>query len=152
MSEMVIRIAIVAVIGLLTWLLVHFGRRFVETRRQRALAATPLVIEQVGDKSQNTHSAHVRILAFSSEDCHQCHTLQKPALQRIVEQRGETVAILDIDAPGEQELTQRYQVLTVPTTVILDATGKAHAINYGFASTQRLLTQVDAALAGNESL
>jgi hypothetical protein len=38
-------------------------------------------------------------------------------------------------------------VLTVPTTVVLDATGHAHAVNYGFAPMQRLLEQVDAVLA-----
>jgi hypothetical protein len=37
----------------------------------------------------------------------------------------------------------------VPTTVVLDETGKAHAINYGFANLQRLLEQVDAILTMN---
>ncbi len=45
------------------------------------------------------------------------------------------------------ELTERYRVLTVPTTVVLDASGRAHAVNYGFANTQRLLEQVDTVLA-----
>jgi hypothetical protein len=31
----------------------------------------------------------------------------------------------------------------VPTTVVLDATGRARAVNYGFTNTQRLLEQVD---------
>jgi len=37
-------------------------------------------------------------------------------------------------------------VLTLPTTVVLDAAGRAHAVNYGFANTQRLLEQVDEVL------
>jgi hypothetical protein len=45
------------------------------------------------------------------------------------------------------ELAQRYQVLTVPTTVVLDATGQAHAVNYGFANTKRLLEQIDEVVA-----
>jgi hypothetical protein len=72
--------------------------------------------------------------------------LQEPALQRLLEKRGELVSVEHIDAPGEPELTRRYQVLTVPTTVVLDATGKATAVNYGFANLQRLLEQVDAVL------
>jgi len=44
-------------------------------------------------------------------------------------------------------LAQRYQVLTVPTTVVLDAAGYVHAVNYGFANTQRLLEQVDGVLS-----
>ena len=85
----------------------------------------------------------VRILAFASEDCHQCHTLQAPVLRRVKEAHGDTVTIIEIDAPNSPELTQRYHVLTVPTTVLLDVKGKAHAVNYGFTNAQSLLKQVD---------
>ena len=60
---------------------------------------------------------------------------------------GVSISIEEVDAPTSPELTQRYQVFTVPTTVVLDATGHAHANNYGFANTQRLLEQVDEVLA-----
>ena len=88
----------------------------------------------------------VRILAFSSATCHQCHQLQAPALKRVLEARGTDVSVVDVDAPGEPELTQHYQVLTVPTTVVLDAMGHARAVNYGFANTGKLLEQVDEVL------
>jgi thioredoxin-like negative regulator of GroEL len=118
----------------------------VETRRQRALATeTPSTLAGIGNS--DTSSTPVRILAFSSADCHQCHQLQTPALQRVLEARGNIVSVVEIDAPASPDLVQSYQVLTVPTTVVLDATGHAHAVNYGFANTQRLLEQVDAALA-----
>ena len=57
------------------------------------------------------------------------------------------MSVEEIDAPSSPELTQRYQVLTVPTTVVLDAAGHVHAVNYGFANTQRLLEQVDGVLS-----
>ena len=57
--------------------------------------------------------------------------------------RGASVTVVEVDASSSPELTQRYQVLTVPTTVVLDITGHAHAVNYGFSHTQRLLEQVD---------
>jgi thioredoxin-related protein len=146
MSELLFRIVIVAALGLLTWLLIWSGRRFVASRRQHVLAAAPLA-----PSSQKTGRVH--ILAFSSDDCRQCHQLQEPALQRLLAQRGETVSVEYIDAPTTPELTRHYQVLTVPTTVVLDATGKTHAINYGFANVQRLLEQVDAILTpGNNDL
>jgi thiol:disulfide interchange protein len=87
----------------------------------------------------------VRILAFSSDDCVQCHRMQTPALRRVLDARPDVV-VEEIDAPRAPELTHRYSVLTVPTTVVLDAAGRARAVNYGFADTQRLLEQVDAAL------
>src|SRR5581483_4999140 len=115
----------------------------VETRRRRVLSAAPVFSPEL---EADNAAARVRILAFSSADCHQCHQLQQPALQRLLAKRGEVVTVEQIDAPSEPELTRRYQVLTVPTTVVLDRTGKATAVNYGFANVQRLLEQVDAAL------
>jgi hypothetical protein len=148
MPGMVIRLAILTCVGLLIWLLVVFGRRLVDARRQRALAATPPdTLSGIVKAYEGADVAQVRILAFSSPDCRQCHQLQQPALQRVLEARGKSVSVIDIDAPSSPELTQLYQVLTVPTTVILDAEGYAHAVNYGFANTQRLLEQVDQALA-----
>lgn len=146
MPELILRIAIVAAVSVLVCLLVWSGRHFVEVRRRRVLSAAPLFpSEQEADNA----AVRVRILAFSSADCHQCHQLQQPALQRLLAKRGEVVTVEQIDAPSEPELTQRYQVLTVPTTVVLDRTGKATAVNYGFANVQRLLEQVDAVLTQN---
>ena len=142
MSNFAIRLAILAVVSIIALFGVWFGRRFVEQRRQRVLDATPVVQHEV----YATRNSHISILAFSSEDCRQCHQLQAPALKRVVEARGELVSVIEVDAPTSPELTERYQVLTVPTTIVLDATGKAHAVNYGFANVKRLLEQVDSLL------
>ena len=149
MPDLAIRLVVLIIVGLATWFLVIIGRRFVETRRQRALSASGTVIDSITMGNQNS-STRVYILAFSSEDCHQCHQLQTPALRRVLEARGDSISVTDVDAPSAPELTQRYQILTVPSTVVLDATGKAHAVNYGFANTQRLLQQVDAVMAQYE--
>jgi thiol:disulfide interchange protein len=139
MSALVLRIAILALVGVAVWLMVGAGRRFVESRRQRALAAALSVEPGPGV------TAAVRILAFSSDDCVQCHRLQSPALRRVTDARP-GVVIQEIDAPSAPELTSRYSVLTVPTTVVLDAAGRAHAVNYGFATSDRLLSQIDAVM------
>ena len=143
MSDVGIRLLILALVSVGAFLLVWFGRRFVEQRRQRVLGASP----RMHHEADTTPNSHISILAFSSEDCRQCHQLQAPALKRVIEARGEQVSIVEVDAPTSPELTERYQVLTVPTTIVLDATGKAHAVNYGFANTKRLLEQVDSVLA-----
>ena len=139
MSDIGIRLTILVVVSVVALLIVWLGRRFVEQRKQRVLASVPMVRHSV---DTNVHG-RVSILAFSSEDCRQCHQLQAPALKRVVEARGELVSIVEVDAPSSPELTERYRVLTVPTTIVLDATGKAQAVNYGFANTQRLLEQID---------
>lgn len=144
MPAMLIRLGILLLLTALTWLLVLAGKRIVEARRQRVLAAAPLSLSS--DPTERKHQAPVRILAFSSADCRQCKQLQEPALRRVLEERGETVAVVTIDAPRSPEMTERYQVLTLPTTVVLDANGKAHAVNYGFANSSRLLEQIDGVL------
>lgn len=156
MSDLLIRVIILASVTVFALLLVWVGRRVVEARRQRAFAAelpTQLTAHtntsEGASDSQETpaNPAHIRILAFRSDDCRQCHQMQEPALRRVVEARGEAVSVLHIDAPTSPDLTQRYQVLTLPTTVLLDPDGKVHAVNYGFANTQRLLTQIDEVLS-----
>src|SRR5258706_1262878 len=155
MPDMVMRLGVLILVVVLLWTFTWYGRRFVEMRRRQALAAAPLDIMTVGgsnpvasNPAMDSDKTLVRILALQSEDCRQCHTLQAPALKRLLETCGDTVAVVEVDAPGTPELTQRYRVLTLPTTVILDATGNARAVNYGFASTQRLLEQVNSVLAG----
>lgn len=152
MQEIVIRLGLLLLIGIIAWLLIQLCRHLIEVQRKQALAALPL---RTLSRTDNTVSdepdhSHVRILAFSSEDCRQCHQLQTPALQRVVAARGNTITVVEVDATTEHEMVQTYHVMTVPSTVILDATGQAQAINYGFANTQRLLTQVDEVLAQRE--
>jgi thioredoxin-like negative regulator of GroEL len=148
MPDIIARVGVLILVSLLLWLSVRSGRRFIDIQRERALAAPPLVERtDTGIESTDSGTSPVRILAFSSADCKQCHQLQAPALLRVQEIHGVNVAVVEVDAPTSPELLQRYHVLTLPTTVVLNATGRAHAVNYGFANTQRLLEQVDAVLS-----
>ena len=140
-SGIVLRLGTLIAVSAATWLAVATVRAYAAARKRQALAAAP-----AGDLPGAAMRAGIRILAFSSEDCSPCHTLQRPALARLLDARGDQVSVVEIDAPSSPELTQRYAVLTVPTTVVLDASGKAQAINYGFAPVGKLLAQVDAAL------
>jgi hypothetical protein len=144
MLETLLRAGVLILIGLLTWVVAWSGRHFVERQRRRVLTAPPelaLAEEDSTGIASNT-VLPVRILAFSSADCRQCHQLQTPALRQVKETYGEQVSIVEVDAPNEPELTQRYRVLTVPTTVVLDTVGRAHAVNYGFANSVKLRGQV----------
>ncbi|HYA99811.1 MAG TPA: thioredoxin family protein [Ktedonobacteraceae bacterium] len=143
MAEFLVRAGALVLVSMFVVLVVWSGRRFVEVQRRRALAAVPLSpgVDTSASLSQ------VRILAFSSGDCRQCHEMQIPALQRVLDARGSKVSVAEVDAPNSPDLTQRYRIMTLPSTVIMDASGRAHAVNYGFANTQRLLDQVDEVLA-----
>ena len=144
MSDLLVRLSVLVLVSLLACSIVWFGRQYVGKRRKTALSTQPL--QDVNGTNIDAARTPVRILAFSSDDCHQCHQFQAPALQRVTEARKYQVSVEEIDAPSFPELTQRYQVLTVPTTVVLDTAGHVQAVNYGFANTQKLLEQVDAVL------
>lgn len=149
MNDIILRIGVLALVSVAVWGAVWIGRRYVEEQRRRVLAAAPSA-EGMYEREHAGEGVGVRILAFSSDDCAQCHRLQTPALRRVREARGDTVAVVDVDAPSTPDLTKRYSVLTVPTTVVLDASGRARAVNYGFANVQKLLDQVDAVLAASD--
>jgi hypothetical protein len=143
MQDLLARLGILALVALLVWLAIWAVQRFIDSERRRAFTVFP-VLPGAAEASW----AKVRILAFSSETCRPCHTLQRPALEAITAEHGDVVAVRWIDAPTSPELTDRFHVLTVPTTVVLDAQNQVRAINYGFAPTSRLLEQINAILAG----
>jgi hypothetical protein len=145
MTVFLVRAGVLVLVSILLLLVVGSGRRYVEAQRRRALAAVPLF--SPGDTNADASLSLVRILAFSSDDCRQCHEMQIPALQRVLDARGSKVSVAEVDAPNSPELTQRYRILTLPSTVIMDAAGRTCAVNYGFANTERLLDQVDEVLA-----
>ncbi|HEX9037710.1 MAG TPA: thioredoxin family protein [Ktedonobacterales bacterium] len=138
-GDILLRIVALAGVALIAWLAVVGARAYAAARKRQALGAR-LAPELAAAEG-------VRVLAFSSEDCSPCHTLQRPALYRLLDARQGRVSVVEIDAPTSPELAERYAVLTVPTTVVLDDTGRARAINYGFAPLAKLLEQVDDALA-----
>jgi hypothetical protein len=141
------RVGLIAALSLAAWLAITLIRASIDRRRARALAAPPFTPATPATPASADGQGVVRILAFSSDDCAQCHRLQTPALARVTALRGEQVEVVDVDAPTSPELTERYAVLTLPTTVVLAPDGRAHAINYGFANSERLLRQCDEILA-----
>lgn len=144
MPDSLARLAILAGVILLIAAIVWSGRLFVEGQRKLALAAAPLA--SLPAEAGGLARSRVRILFFSSADCSQCHTLQQPALRRLQELRGEGIDVVEVDAPSSPGLARRYHILTLPSTVVLNAVGEPHAINYGFANVKKLREQVDTVL------
>lgn len=77
------------------------------------------------------------ILYFSGEGCTVCRTHQEPALRSL-----EGVRVEKIDALAQPELTERYHVYTLPTTVVLGADGRPRHVNYGYAPAPKLRAQL----------
>lgn len=142
MNEVVLRLVIILLLSLSMLGLVWASQRIIGSKRNQASSSDPILTSKELSETK-IPLTRVRILAFASKDSYQCHTLQAPVLRRVKEAHADNVTIIEIDAPNSPELAHRYHVLTVPTTVLLDVKGKAHAVNYGFTNAQSLLKQVD---------
>jgi thiol-disulfide isomerase/thioredoxin len=86
------------------------------------------------------------ILYFTGENCTVCHVAQRPALRRLHSLLSD-VTIREIDVAREPSAARRYRVMTLPTTVVLDAGGRTVAVNVGYVSEAALRDQVEAARA-----
>ncbi len=73
-----------------------------------------------------------------------CRTHQEPALAKLAGVRVEKV-----DAIAERELADRFQVYTLPTTVVMSANGTALHVNYGYAPANKLDRQLAEARNGH---
>ena len=82
------------------------------------------------------------VVLFTAEYCYPCITQQKPAIRSLVEQMA--VQIIEVDVEKNPEVAQRWGVLSLPTTFILDRDGKPRDINHGVTSTEKLKRQLEA--------
>ncbi|HEY8756041.1 MAG TPA: thioredoxin family protein [Candidatus Dormibacteraeota bacterium] len=112
--------------------------------RQRRLIGT--VLWDGG--APTTRGQSPDILYFTGENCTVCHVAQRPALQRLRDVIDD-VAIREIDVALDPGSARSYRVMTLPTTVILDSSGRATAVNAGFATDSVLRDQVLAARAAS---
>ena len=83
------------------------------------------------------------ILYFTSEACSACRTQQQPALARLQAGFGqEQVQIIRVDADHHLPDAERWGVMSLPTTFVLDRQGLPKAVNYGVASAEKLGRQL----------
>lgn len=83
------------------------------------------------------------VVYFWTETCGQCKTMQAPALERLT---GATsaVQVVPVNAIQQPDLADRFGVLTVPTTAVIDRAGHVRAVNHGYAGERTLKEQLAA--------
>ncbi len=92
---------------------------------------------------ENLRSGVPAILYFTTPDCVPCKTVQRPALSRLQEHLGDSIQVIEVNAPSQPELADYWGVLSVPTTFIIDAHGQARRVNHGVASAEKLQAQIE---------
>lgn len=87
------------------------------------------------------------LLYFTGASCTICHTAQTPALQALATGLGDSIAIREVDVAHEPALARSYRVMSLPTTIVLDAEQTVRHINVGFTPAATLREQLAAAAA-----
>jgi thiol-disulfide isomerase/thioredoxin len=82
------------------------------------------------------------ILYFTSPDCVPCKTVQRPALQKLKDRLGDRLQVIEVNTQENPDLANRWGVLSVPTTFIIDRQGKLLFVNHGATRTEKLLEQM----------
>lgn len=80
-----------------------------------------------------------QILYFRSDHCTACQT-QARFLEKLDPAARALIEKIDVDL--EPERATAYNVLSLPTTMVLDAAGEVQHINYGVVPARRLITQL----------
>jgi thioredoxin 1 len=81
------------------------------------------------------------LLYFTTPTCAPCKTVQRPAIQRLLEQNGERLEVVEVDAASQPEIASQWGVMSVPTTFLIDARGNPRYVNHGVAPLDKLQRQ-----------
>jgi thiol-disulfide isomerase/thioredoxin len=137
---MIERLLLLLAVTALVTVGVLLTRAWVGIRTRRVMAAPPSRLLQA---LQAEADGRPSLITFSTPSCAACHTAQHPAADAVARELGtERVRVVHVDASTQSDIAHAFGVLTVPSSVILDATGRITAINHGFAPSRQLLEQL----------
>ena len=135
---MIDRVLFVAAAALAFWVAIAIARRYAGRRRLAVLASDETAPADAAASTVPT------LLYLHAAHCGQCKA-QARSIAELETRLGERFTVRRVDALDEPETATRYQVWTVPSTVVLDHCGRPTAVNYGLASAEKLEQQLRAA-------
>ncbi|RME48732.1 MAG: thioredoxin [Chloroflexi bacterium] len=80
------------------------------------------------------------VVYFWTETCGQCKVMQAPVLDRLAQTMP--LQVVSVNAVRQPDLADRFGVMTVPTTAVIDGAGHVRAVNHGYADEQTLREQL----------
>lgn len=132
MIERLIILIALAAAGILTY---QGFRQWQVWRAARFAPTDPLLAERRPDIPA--------ILYFTTPMCAPCKTQQRPALHRLLDELGDQIQVIEVNAIEQTDAADRWGVLSVPTTFILDKAGRPRQINHGVTSAEKLKHQLE---------
>ena len=110
--------------------------------------ATRAILARARSASRNEDinpSGSPSILYFTTPDCIPCKTIQRPALEKVKTTLGSQFQLVEVNAYEQPDMAKKWGVLSVPTTIILDARGTPRHVNFGAIGADKLLKQLSEA-------
>ena len=131
---MMIRLVILLMLLLVSIVAVYAWRWTAQRRLQQvAMQSLPPAIDAL------LTAGKPAFLYFTTRECSQCRFRQSPILMQLQQQRG--VNVVTVDAAKQHEVANFYGVMTVPSTILIDANSRPIAINHGLATSPQLTQQ-----------
>lgn len=112
-------------------------------KRERDLRQTPASI--VWSALGGAPDGRPGLVVFSAPLCVACRTTQEPAVQLVEAEYRGALQVLRVDIAERPEAARALSILTAPSTVVLSRDGRIRAVNQGFASADRLRSQLSVA-------
>lgn len=81
------------------------------------------------------------LLYFRSDTCAACPT-QSRYVENLVQGGNGRFTLQSIDVDSQPDKAKEYGVMTLPTTMIIDANGQVKEINYGLTPSHKLQKQL----------
>ncbi len=85
------------------------------------------------------------LVVFSTSSCVACRTTQEPAVNQLVKRLGSRLRVLHVDISAHPAPARAFNVLTAPSTAVLQPGGRLSDLNHGFVPTARLEQQIKTA-------
>ena len=128
-------------ISLVVFLSMYFGvQLFTKLQRHR--------LRRHKSRQGGDAAGHPRLLYFWTEECAPCRAQEREinVARKRLEVGGVHLAVDKLNAHNEKLFAERFNVMTVPTTVLLDSTGAVAGWNPGLTRANRIVEQVTRSL------
>jgi thioredoxin 1 len=83
------------------------------------------------------------IVYFTGAWCGPCKLVQSPVIKQLVQERGNSLQVVEVDINEDMETARRWGVMKVPRTFVLDRNLHIYASNLDVAMLQTLKQQID---------
>jgi thiol-disulfide isomerase/thioredoxin len=92
---------------------------------------------------QSYRSGLPALVYFTTPTCAPCKTVQRPAIEQLTGRFGRWFQVIEVDASSQPDVAQEWGVLSVPTTFVIDASGKPRYVNHGVTNAATLIKQLE---------